>query len=54
MDEEIKFWEVVKKKPLQILGITIGLTFIIVKLIDFVLNWYLNKDMASYRVSYNY
>ena len=54
MHDKVKFWETVKKKPVHILGITAALTFVIVKLIDFVLNWYLNKDVAPHGPSYNY
>ncbi len=52
MGQRLKFWEVVKKKPLQILGITTAITFLVVKLIDLFLNWYLNRDNTF--LSYNY
>lgn len=54
MNEKIRFWETVKKKPVHILGITTVLTFVIVKLIDFMLNWAFNKDVAPHGPTYNY
>lgn len=54
MNEKIRFWETVKKKPVHILGITTVFTFVVVKLIDFVLNWAFNKDVAPHGPTYNY
>ena len=54
MNDKVKFWETVKKKLVHILGITTVLTFVIVKLIDFVLNWVFNKDVAPHGPTYNY
>ena len=54
-DRNIKFWQVVKKKLLPILEISVLLTFIVVKVIDFILNWYLNKQIAAYSIAtYSY
>jgi hypothetical protein len=52
--DEIKFWQVVKKKIVPILVITLVLTFVVIKVIDFILNWYLNRDTAAYGVYYNF
>lgn len=49
----MNFWQVVKKKLPVILGWTIGITFVVVKVIDALLNWVLNRKTAAYGVQYN-
>lgn len=48
MQEEIGFIGTIKEKPLPILGWTIGLTFIVAKVIEFVINWLLDLSYSGY------
>lgn len=52
--KEWTFWEVVKKKAVLILGITIVATFVFIKAVDFVLNWCFNNEPVVYGHRTNY
>lgn len=54
MKEEWTFWEVVKKKAVSILGITIVATFVFIKAVDFLLNWCFNNEPVVYGHRTNY
>lgn len=54
MNNNKKFWQVVKEKFAKILVLTIVFTYIATKLIDTVLNWALNRETAAYGIRYNY
>lgn len=54
MNDNKKFWQVVKEKFAKILVLTIVFTYIITKVIDVVLNWALNRETAAYGIRYNY
>lgn len=54
MNDNKKFWQVVKEKFAKILVLTIVFTYIATKVIDVVLNWALNRETAAYGMHYNY
>lgn len=48
MQEKIGFIGTIKEKPLPILGWTIGLTFLVGKVIEFIINWLLDLSYSGY------
>jgi len=53
-DQNLKFWQVVKKKPALIAGLTVAATYITIKIIDILLNWYFNRGTSQYGFYINY
>lgn len=47
MKQKITFFQTIKEKWLPITGFTIVWTFLFVKVVDIILNWYINKDVVQ-------
>lgn len=48
MDKKVSLIEVIKEKPIHILGWTIGWSFVIGKVIEFIINWLLDLSYPGY------
>lgn len=52
--KKLTFWQVVKKKPAPIIGTSVVLTFLIIKILEFFMNWFFNKDNMVPGISHVY